>query len=112
MIGPVWRRDAVIDFNGSVIRSEEMFFVHRTERFEPSAAGRTGLERAYIHGHRWCDATMISELVAKGETVYPLQLGELLERGERAGRRARRRAAAAVAIDPLMLRIQRICRHL
>ena len=79
MIGPVWRRDAVIDFNGSVIRSEEMFFVHRTDRFEPSAAGRTGLERAYIHGHRWCDATMISELVARGETVYPLQFGELLD---------------------------------
>jgi 8-oxo-dGTP pyrophosphatase MutT (NUDIX family) len=78
MIGPVWRRDAVIDFNGSVIRSEEMFFIHRTARFEPSGAGRTGLERAYIHGHRWCDATMITELVAKGETVYPLQLGELL----------------------------------
>jgi 8-oxo-dGTP pyrophosphatase MutT (NUDIX family) len=79
MVGPVWRRDAVIDFNGSVIRSEEMFFVHRTRRFEPSPAGRTGLERAYIHGHRWCDATMIAELVAKGETVYPLQLGELLK---------------------------------
>jgi 8-oxo-dGTP pyrophosphatase MutT (NUDIX family) len=79
MIGPVWRRDAVIDFNGSVIRSEEMFFVHRARRFEPSTTGRTGLELAYIHGHRWCDATMISELVAKGETVYPLQLGELLE---------------------------------
>jgi 8-oxo-dGTP pyrophosphatase MutT (NUDIX family) len=79
MVGPVWRRDAVIDFNGSVIRSEEMFFVHRTRRFEPSTAGRTRLERTYIHGHRWCDATMIAELVAKGETVYPLQLGELLE---------------------------------
>jgi 8-oxo-dGTP pyrophosphatase MutT (NUDIX family) len=79
VIGPVWRRNAVIDFNGSVIRSEEMFFVHRTRRFEPSTAGRTGLELAYIHGHRWCDATMIAELVAKGETVYPLQLGELLE---------------------------------
>ena len=79
MIGPVWRRDAVIDFNGSVIRSEEMFFIHRTRRFEPSTAGRTGLERAYIHGHRWCDATMINGLVAKGETVYPLQLGELLD---------------------------------
>ncbi|HKP43141.1 NUDIX hydrolase [Mycobacterium sp.] len=78
MLGPVWRRDAVIDFNGSVIRSQEMFFIHRTQRFEPSEAGRTGLERAYIHGHRWCDATMIGELVAKGETVYPLQLGELL----------------------------------
>src|SRR5689334_6260876 len=79
MVGPVWRREAVIDFNGAVIRSEEMFFVHRTARFEPSPAGRTGLERAYIHGHRWCDATMIAELVAMGETVYPLQLGELLE---------------------------------
>ncbi|MCT7659610.1 NUDIX hydrolase [Mycobacterium deserti] len=78
MIGPVWRRDAVIDFNGAVVRSEEMYFIHRTTRFEPSAAGRTGLERSYIHGHRWCDATMIGELVANGETVYPLQLGELL----------------------------------
>jgi hypothetical protein len=55
-----------------------MFFVHRTGRFEPSASGRTALERRYIHGHRWCDETMIDELVAEGETVYPLQLGELL----------------------------------
>ena len=78
IVGPVWRRDAVIDFNGAVIRSEEMFFVHRTQRFEPAASGRTTLERRYIHGHRWCDETMIGELVAKGETVYPLQLGELL----------------------------------
>lgn len=79
VIGPVWRRDAVIDFNASVIRSEEMFFIHRTRRFEPSTSGRTGLERTYIHGHRWCDATMIAGLVAAGETVYPLQLGELLD---------------------------------
>ncbi len=79
MVGPVWCRDAVIDFNGSVIRSEEMYFIYRTGRFEPSDLGRTGLERAYIHDHRWCDATMIDELVADGETVYPLQLGELLD---------------------------------
>jgi 8-oxo-dGTP pyrophosphatase MutT (NUDIX family) len=78
MYGPVWQRDAVIDFNRSVIHSEEMFFIHRTDRFEPSVAGRSGLERAYIHGHRWCDETMIGELVAKGEKVYPVQLGELL----------------------------------
>lgn len=78
MVGPLWRRDAVIEFNGSVLRSEEMYFVHRTARFEPSDVGRSGLERTYIHGHRWCDATMIGELVANGETVYPLQLGELL----------------------------------
>ena len=79
LVGPVWRRDAVIDFNGSVIRSEEMFFVHRTTplRAVDRRAHRAGAP--YIHGHRWCDATMIEELVAKGETVYPLQLGELLD---------------------------------
>lgn len=79
MFGPVWQRDAVIEFNRSVIHSEEMFFIHRTDRFEPSVAGRSGLERAYIHGHRWCDETMICELVANGEKVYPVQLGELLD---------------------------------
>jgi 8-oxo-dGTP pyrophosphatase MutT (NUDIX family) len=78
LVGPVWRRDAVFDFNGSVIRSEEMFFVYRTLRFEPSSAGYTPLERRTIHGHRWCDETTIGELVDRGETVYPLQLGELL----------------------------------
>jgi 8-oxo-dGTP pyrophosphatase MutT (NUDIX family) len=78
MIGPIWRRDAVFDFNGAAIDSEEFFFVYRTRRFEPSEAGRTELESRYIHCHRWCDAADIAEVVAAGETVYPLQLSELL----------------------------------
>ena len=78
LIGPVWRRDAVIDFNGSVVRSEEMFFVYRVARFEPSTSGHTALERRYIHGHRWCDEGAIRALVDGGEAVYPVQLGELL----------------------------------
>ncbi|MGA8546733.1 MAG: NUDIX hydrolase, partial [Mycobacterium sp.] len=78
MIGPIWRREAVFDFNGSAIHSEEFFFVHRTQRFEPSTTGRTELENRYIHCHRWCDAADIADLVAAGETVYPLQLAELL----------------------------------
>jgi 8-oxo-dGTP pyrophosphatase MutT (NUDIX family) len=78
MVGPIWRRDAVFDFNGSAIDSEEFFFVYHTQRFEPSTAGRTELEHRYIHCHRWCDAADIAELVAAGETVYPLQLAELL----------------------------------
>jgi 8-oxo-dGTP pyrophosphatase MutT (NUDIX family) len=78
MIGPVWRRDEVFEFNDSLIDSEEFFYVYRTRRFEPSSAGRTELERRYIHGHRWCDADDIAELVAAGETVYPLQLAERL----------------------------------
>jgi 8-oxo-dGTP pyrophosphatase MutT (NUDIX family) len=78
MVGPVWRRDEVFEFNGSLIDSEEFYLVHRTQRFEPSVMGRTELERRYIHGARWCDADDIAELVAAGEQVYPLQLGELL----------------------------------
>ena len=78
LIGPIWRRDAVFDFNGAEIDSEEFFFVHRTQRFEPSTAGRTELESRYIHGHRWCAPADIDELADAGETVYPLQLAELL----------------------------------
>ncbi|MBB3752754.1 8-oxo-dGTP pyrophosphatase MutT (NUDIX family) [Mycolicibacterium sp. BK634] len=79
MVGPVWRRDSLIDFNGTVVSSQEFYFVHRTARFEPTAAGRTQLELRYIHGHRWCDSATIEQLAAGGQTVYPLQLGELLE---------------------------------
>jgi 8-oxo-dGTP pyrophosphatase MutT (NUDIX family) len=78
IIGPIWRRDAVFDFNGAAIDSEEFFFVHRTRRFEPSAAGRTELENRYLHAHRWCHPADIADLTAAGETVYPLQLAELL----------------------------------
>ena len=78
MVGPMWRRDAVFDFNGAAIDSEEFFFVYRTERFEPSTVGRTELENRYLHGHRWCHAADIAELADAGETVYPLQLSELL----------------------------------
>jgi 8-oxo-dGTP pyrophosphatase MutT (NUDIX family) len=79
MVGPVWRRDSLIDFNDTVVSSQEFYFVHRTTRFEPAAAGRTQLELRYIHGHRWCDSAAIDQLAAGGQTVYPLQLGELLE---------------------------------
>jgi 8-oxo-dGTP pyrophosphatase MutT (NUDIX family) len=78
MVGPVWRRDAILDFNNAVVRSHELFFVHRTRRFDPSTTGHTALERRYIHGHRWCDADDIAALVAAGEVVYPVQLAELL----------------------------------
>ncbi|BBZ38954.1 NUDIX hydrolase [Mycobacterium conspicuum] len=78
MVGPIWRRDEVFEFNGALIDSEEFFFVHRTSRFEPNLSERTELERRYIHGHRWCTAADIVQLEAGGETVYPRQLSELL----------------------------------
>ncbi|BAX92087.1 NUDIX hydrolase [Mycobacterium shigaense] len=78
LVGPIWRRDEVFEFNGSLIDSEEFFFIHRAPRFEPSVTGRTALERNYIHCHRWCGTGDIAELVAAGQTVYPRQLPELL----------------------------------
>lgn len=66
LVGPLWRRVAVFDFNGTTIRSEELFFVHRTKRFEPATDGRTNLEQRYITGHRWCDAEEIAALTAAG----------------------------------------------
>jgi 8-oxo-dGTP pyrophosphatase MutT (NUDIX family) len=99
LVGPLWRRVAVFDFNGTTIRSEELFFVHRTKRFEPATDGRTNLEQRYITGHRWCDAEDIAALAASGEQVFPNQLGELL--GEAAT------AADAVAAggrrDPILI---------
>jgi 8-oxo-dGTP pyrophosphatase MutT (NUDIX family) len=83
LVGPIWRRDAVFEFNGERLDSQEFFFAYRTGRFEPSGAGRTGLEKRYLHGHRWCDAAAIAELAAGGEQVYPLQLGERLTEAAR-----------------------------
>ncbi|GKU37560.1 hypothetical protein NJB14191_49060 [Mycobacterium montefiorense] len=38
IVGLIWRRDKVFEFNGALIDSEEFFFVHRTQRREPSPA--------------------------------------------------------------------------
>lgn len=46
MIGPIWRRDEVFEFNGSLIDSEEFYLVHRTRRFEPAVQGRTSWNAA------------------------------------------------------------------
>ena len=78
VIGPVWRRDSIIRFNGAVMNSAEFYFVHRTRRFDPVPEGRTALERRYIHGHRWCHAADIAALAAAGQTVYPTRLGQVL----------------------------------
>ena len=78
VIGPCWRRESTIRFNGAVMNSAEFYFVHRTRRFDPVPNRRTALEQRYIHGHRWCHPADIAALAAGGQTVYPTQLGELL----------------------------------
>ncbi|CAM4436674.1 isopentenyl-diphosphate delta-isomerase [Mycobacterium basiliense] len=104
IVGPIWRRNEVFEFNGAVINSEEFYLVHRTQRFEPSGDGRTELERAYIHDARWCQANDIAELVAAGEQVYPRQLGELLPEANRVADAALNRHSLREAAVPQSIR--------
>ena len=83
LVGPVWRRESTINFNGAVMTSEEYYFVHRTRRFDPDTADRTELELRYIHQHRWCDAAVIAEFEAIGQRVHPRQLVALLPEADR-----------------------------
>lgn len=101
LVGPVWRREAVFEFNGAVIRSEEFFFVYRTSHFEPVTTGHNTVERQSIHAHRWCDAATIERLAASGETVYPLQLGELLCRAGQLADEPRIDGVAARAVQTI-----------
>ena len=77
--GPMWRRVATFVFNGTLIKSEELFFAYRTQTFEPEHAGFTDLERRMVVGHRWCTESDIRSLAATGETVYPQELAELID---------------------------------
>ncbi len=77
--GPMWRRVATFMFNGTLIRSEELFFAYRTQVFEPEQSGFTDLERRMVVGHRWCSESDIRQLATTGETVYPQDLAELID---------------------------------
>ncbi|HEV2779212.1 MAG TPA: NUDIX domain-containing protein [Actinophytocola sp.] len=82
LIGPMWRRRVVFSFDGRTYDGEEWFFL----AFAPPAngkpleitvntAGFNDVERHTIDGHRWWSA---DELRSTNETIYPVQLGELL----------------------------------
>ncbi|HET9141736.1 NUDIX hydrolase [Actinophytocola sp.] len=82
LVGPMWRRRVVFSFDGRTYDGEEWFFLASLPPAngtpaEPqvSTAGFTDVERRVVDGHRWWSA---EELRSTRETVYPVQLGELL----------------------------------
>ncbi|MHA6624684.1 NUDIX hydrolase [Pseudonocardia sichuanensis] len=76
MLGPVWLRRVRFSFEGVEYDSEEWFFLTAlTDAVVVDTAGFTELENRTVRGHRWWSA---DDLAATGETVYPLQLAELL----------------------------------
>jgi 8-oxo-dGTP pyrophosphatase MutT (NUDIX family) len=78
LLGPVWLRRVRFTFEGVEYDSEEWFFVAGPDGAgvpTVETAGFTELEHRSVRGHRWWTA---AELQATAETIYPLQLAELL----------------------------------
>ncbi|GLY50927.1 NUDIX domain-containing protein [Lentzea sp. NBRC 102530] len=76
LVGPVWRRRAVFSFDGETFDAEEWFF-HATVADAPAVdtSGFNDVEETSITAFRWWSA---EELEAAEDTVYPVQLAELL----------------------------------
>ncbi|MGJ3508359.1 NUDIX hydrolase [Enemella sp. A6] len=80
LVGPVAKRSAIFRFARRTVRQDEEFFVWRTDRVRPgiSTAGWTETEQDLLDQARWFSATELEELIAGGQTVYPLDLTDLL----------------------------------
>jgi 8-oxo-dGTP pyrophosphatase MutT (NUDIX family) len=74
--GPVWLRRVRFRFEGVEYDSDEWFFLAAlTDAAVVDTTGFTDLENRTVRGHRWWSA---ADLRATTETIYPLQLAELL----------------------------------
>ena len=78
--GPVLLRTAEFPFLGDVCRQDEVLFLARLSPAEVasglSRAGWTAIETEFVDDVRWWT---LADLRASGETVYPVQLPDLVE---------------------------------
>lgn len=72
---PVWYRECVLTVKGEKRLFEETYFLAWTNETALSSENWTELERSVIKDMKWWD---IDELMASGETFYPLCLREHL----------------------------------
>ncbi|WP_237048432.1 NUDIX hydrolase [Lentzea guizhouensis] len=75
LVGPVWRRRAVFSFDGQTFDAEEWFFHASVPELAVDTSGFNDVEETSISAYRWWTA---EELAATEDTVYPVQLAELL----------------------------------
>jgi 8-oxo-dGTP pyrophosphatase MutT (NUDIX family) len=76
LVGPVWLRRVQFTFESVEYDSDEWFFLAAlTDAADVDTAGFTDLENRTVRGHRWWSA---DDLRRTSETIYPLQLAELL----------------------------------
>lgn len=70
-------REANYVYAGEPVRAIEHFFVHRVETAAIDTSGHTELEREAMQEHRWFTRVEIGDWP---ETIYPLEILELIER--------------------------------
>jgi len=77
LVGPVWRRRVRWNFDGTSYDGDEWFFLARLGAAvdDIDTSGFDDVEIDTIDGHRWWGP---DELRRTTETVYPVELGELL----------------------------------
>ncbi|MFC3897548.1 NUDIX domain-containing protein [Lentzea rhizosphaerae] len=76
LIGPIWRRRAVFSFDGDTFDAEEWFFYASVDGdLAVDTSGFNDVEETTISGYRWWT---VEELESTEDTVYPVQLAELL----------------------------------
>jgi 8-oxo-dGTP pyrophosphatase MutT (NUDIX family) len=76
LVGPVWLRRVQFTFESVAYDSDEWFFLAAlSDPADVDTAGFTELESRTVRGHRWWSG---DDLRTTSETVYPLQLAELL----------------------------------
>nr|WP_237248795.1 NUDIX domain-containing protein [Spelaeicoccus albus] len=81
LVGPVARRSAEFEFATKTVRQHEEFYCARVPAdVRLSNAGWTALEQQTLDDVRWWT---VEEIRSSRETVYPLQLAEVVETAAR-----------------------------
>ena len=76
LVGPVWHRHAVFDFEDVRYDQQEWFFLLRVDEARAvDGSGWVEIERRSLLGHRWWP---LAELRTTSATVHPDRLGDLL----------------------------------
>lgn len=74
--GPVWKRRHVFSFQGETYDQHELFYLVRTEPFEPDhRANPAEIERQLFREFRWWS---LDDIHASRETFVPRDMGRLL----------------------------------
>ena len=74
---PVFEERADFSFGGLVIDQDQRFFLLRVDSHDVDTSGFGEIEVASIEEHRWWS---LHDLAATGETLYPLDLVDVLTR--------------------------------